>query len=163
MAEYCLYKWTFPNDKVYVGISSDVAQRWSGDGRNYRSQEVYKYIEEFGWENIAREILLSLPPTEENIATIRRLEREFILAYGDRCYNQPQYEITSYLVVDGTRKPTSEWCAEYGIDRGKVMRRIHRWGLSPKQALTFPPVPNRDGYAKDPMRYWRDCGCFDEK
>jgi hypothetical protein len=161
--KYYLYRWTFPNGKVYVGISFDVSVRWSGNGRNYRYQEVYQYIEEFGWENIKREVLLCLPDTEENVTAIRRLEQEFIHAYGDRCYNQTQYAIQSYLTVDGVRKPTKDWCEEYGIARGKVMRRISRWGLTPKQALTFPPVPNRCGYNRDPMRYWREQGCFDEE
>ncbi len=44
---------------------------------------------------------------------------------------------TIYKVVDGVKKPLSEWCREYGINNGVVHRRL-RSGWPIKKALTKP-------------------------
>lgn len=50
---YSVYMHKFPNGKVYVGITSKpLEERWGTDGRNYRSQFVYKAIQKYGWDNI---------------------------------------------------------------------------------------------------------------
>lgn len=73
---------------------------------------------------------------------------------GGQCYRTK-----SCWEIDGISKPVLEWCEEYKIGYGQVLRRMER-GLSVKQALTFPRVPN--GWKKRPMEYWRECGCFKE-
>lgn len=156
-----LYRLTFPDGMVYIGIAFDVERRWANGGVHYRSQKVYPHIAACGWENIKKDVIIHIPIERNGTEIIRKMERELILAYGNRCYNQPQYEIKSYLTVNGETKPTRDWCAEYGISPGKVIRRISRWGLTPIQALTFPSVPN--GYNRRPMEYWRKSGCFDKE
>lgn len=67
MKKYILYKHTFPNGKVYIGITSkNTAElRWK-KGRGYLTQEkMAKAIKEFGWDNIKHEILLSDIPEEK--------------------------------------------------------------------------------------------------
>lgn len=56
---YCVYKHTFPNDKVYIGITSmNPLKRWAS-GKGYRNQpRVYNAILKYGWPNIKHEILL---------------------------------------------------------------------------------------------------------
>ena len=53
-----LYKLTFPNGMVYIGVSQNVTSRWFGDGSHYKGQKVWEAIQEFGWDNIEKELLL---------------------------------------------------------------------------------------------------------
>lgn len=181
-----LYKLTFPNGMVYIGIAYDAKERWANDGLHYQGQKVYEYIEKFGWKNIKREILVHIPFSDSgkgwlwNNDTLRRLERELIHAYGDRCYNlqasksfhvdvarrareKGNYAPQIWWEIDGVCKPAKEWCSDYGKSYGVAKNRMERYGLTPKQALTFPTVPSKGGYNRDPVRYWRECGCFDKE
>lgn len=55
---YSVYKHTFPNGKVYIGITmTDPRKRWNG-GSGYRKQpKIYNAIQYYGWRNIAHEVL----------------------------------------------------------------------------------------------------------
>lgn len=57
--DYCVYKHTFPNGKVYIGITSKKPEkRWRKDGKGYTGQKhVYNAIKKYGWDNIKHEIL----------------------------------------------------------------------------------------------------------
>ena len=57
---YCVYKHTSPEGKVYIGITSkdNPEHRWGRDGLYYRQNvQFYKDIERFGWDNFKREIV----------------------------------------------------------------------------------------------------------
>ena len=59
MKNYKVYKHTFPNAKVYIGITSykNVNYRWQ-NGKGYKTQEfMRKAIEKYGWDNIKHEVL----------------------------------------------------------------------------------------------------------
>lgn len=64
---YCVYIHTFPNGKVYVGITGDPPhRRWKSDGYGYHSQRViYNAIKKYGWDNIDHEIVASNLTKEE--------------------------------------------------------------------------------------------------
>lgn len=51
---YYVYMHVFPNDKIYVGITSkEPEKRWLKDGYGYRNQQVvYSAIKKYGWNNI---------------------------------------------------------------------------------------------------------------
>ena len=51
---YYVYMHVFPNDKIYVGITSkEPKKRWLKDGYGYRNQQlVYSAIKKYGWNNI---------------------------------------------------------------------------------------------------------------
>lgn len=71
---HCVYRFTFPNGKVYIGQtkSGNHEKRWSG-GRGYQSSgKVYGAILLYGWQNIKREILYDGLTQEE--ATAREIE-----------------------------------------------------------------------------------------
>lgn len=63
---YSVYIHTFPNGKVYIGITmQDTYRRWGKKGRNYRGQIVYKAIEKYGWENVKHEVIIDNLSKEE--------------------------------------------------------------------------------------------------
>lgn len=58
--------------------------------------------------------------------------------------------------IDGETKTITEWCEQYGRSRGSVIGRINRYGFTPKQALTLPPVPCN--FSRKPIEYWQSLG-----
>lgn len=58
MNNYLVYKHTAPNNKVYIGITSqNPSRRWQ-KGRGYIHNEYfYRAILKYGWDNISHEIL----------------------------------------------------------------------------------------------------------
>lgn len=153
-----LYRMTFPNGMVYIGTAWDIASRWANRGSQYRGQRVWDAIQEFGWENIKREILLYIPYNGKRDDLIREEERRLIRAYADRCYNRQCTESfhkevaqtnrdrgncapKHYWEIGGVTKPAMVWCEERGVTYTRMKRIIDRYGLSPEQALALPPVP----------------------
>ena len=58
---YTVYKHTFPNNKVYIGITSQtVTRRWR-NGEGYRNKQllVYRAILKYGWDNIKHDVLFT--------------------------------------------------------------------------------------------------------
>ena len=56
-----LYRLTFPNGKVYIGVTSNIHQRWISQGAAYKGSVVGEAIQQFGWDNVKKEVLLHLP------------------------------------------------------------------------------------------------------
>ena len=57
---WCVYKHTSPSSKVYIGVTNNINQRWSGNGRKYKgSTRIHNAIKKYGWENFKHEILFS--------------------------------------------------------------------------------------------------------
>lgn len=56
---YCIYKHTAPNGKVYIGITSRKPHvRWGVAGNKYKNNKhFYNAIQKYGWDNIKHEIL----------------------------------------------------------------------------------------------------------
>lgn len=89
---YIVYKHTFPNDKVYIGITCiDVSNRWR-DGKGYKTQKLMlRAILKYGWENIKHEILFENLTKEE----AEQKEIELIAKYQS---NNPEF---GYNVENG--------------------------------------------------------------
>lgn len=86
MKKYKVYKHIFPNNKIYIGITSykNVNQRWKC-GVGYINQPVMKNaINKYGWENIKHEILFDNLTKEE----AEQKEIELIAFYKS---NEKQY------------------------------------------------------------------------
>lgn len=84
---YSVYKLTFPNGNIYIGITCGCPEtRWAnGDGYKY-NLEMYKAIQHFGWDNIQKEIIYSgLSNFEAN-----SIESNLIKQYSETCelYNK---------------------------------------------------------------------------
>lgn len=68
------------------------------------------------------------------------------------------YECKIYWEIDGVRKPAKVWCYEYHQTYSKVTGRVAKYGMTPKEALTFPPVPK--GMNRRPVEYWESQGFY---
>lgn len=105
---YIVYKHTFPNNKVYIGITCiGPSNRWR-DGKGYYTQLVYRAILKYGWDNIKHEVLFENLTKEE----AEKKEIELIAEYKS---NQREfgYNVESGGNVKGkcseeTRKKMSE-------------------------------------------------------
>lgn len=58
MKDYCVYKHTSPNGKIYIGITSkNPLKRWS-NGKGYKNNCHFTYaINKYGWNNFKHEIM----------------------------------------------------------------------------------------------------------
>lgn len=83
--KWCVYKHTFPNNKVYIGITTkNPLYRWN-NGKGYQTQKfMNKAIEKYGWDNIKHEILYNFLSEEE----ANQKEIELIEFYKS---NNPKY------------------------------------------------------------------------
>ena len=95
MQKYTVYKHTTPNDKVYIGITCRLKQRWSRNGFYYTGQYFGKAILKYGWDNIKHEILYSGLTKEEAC----QKEIELIARYKS---NNPEF---GYNVAPGGEIP----------------------------------------------------------
>ena len=74
---YVVYEFTFPDGKKYYGSTVDTGVRWKG-GTGYKTQEVGKAIEKYGWDNVEKKIIAE-NLTKQNASLI---ERTLIKATG---------------------------------------------------------------------------------
>ena len=77
---YYVYKHTSPNNKVYIGITSQMPQRrWKDDGSGYRNNMYFwRAIQKYGWNNFKHEVLYKNLTKEEAC----KKEKELILYYN---------------------------------------------------------------------------------
>jgi predicted GIY-YIG superfamily endonuclease len=65
MKNYVVYVHIFPNNKKYVGITSqDVNRRWK-NGKGYQNQIINSAIQKYGWHNTEHKILYTNLTKEE--------------------------------------------------------------------------------------------------
>lgn len=63
---YCVYKHSFPNGKIYIGITSTLPCRRWHRGLGYKEQPyIFHAILKYGWDNIKHEILFDGLTKEE--------------------------------------------------------------------------------------------------
>lgn len=85
---YCVYRHTFPNGKVYIGITCQKPhERWC-NGTGYKHQKlVYRAILRYGWENVEHDVIACDLTHDQATA----MEIELIQAYDstnpERGYN----------------------------------------------------------------------------
>lgn len=67
MNNYTVYKHTFPNKKIYIGITrQEINKRWGKNGNCYKKQKQMKNaINKYGWGNILHEVLFTNLTKEE--------------------------------------------------------------------------------------------------
>lgn len=77
MGQYCVYEFTFPDNKKYYGSTVNTSIRWK-NGEGYNTQIVGQAIKKFGWENVEKRIIAE-NLTKQNASLI---ERTLIKATG---------------------------------------------------------------------------------
>ena len=104
---YSVYKHTFPNEKVYIGITCRKPKsRWGLNGNGYKLQSlVYNAIQKYGWDNIKHEVLFINLTKEEAEQKEIELIREYKSNNIDFGYNISD---GGHIVSDDTRKRISE-------------------------------------------------------
>lgn len=163
-----VYRLTFPNGMFYFGSTYSVEERWGDNGTHYRGQPVYEAIERYGWDNIKKEVLLYL---SNNDTLVKEVELALIKDNMSQCYNaqcnvewdkeHPKKKAntatyTHVWTIDGVTMTAREWCKEYGKSYAATVGRGGAYGMTPKEALTFPPVPK--GMTKNALEYWKSLG-----
>lgn len=169
--KWCVYKHTFPDGKVYIGITkNDPKKRWA-NGLGYKGQSVYNEIEKYGWKNIKHKVIVE----GLNEFQAETIEKELIKAYGENAHNnryakpsplkgkRPNREYSrSVWTINGETKSIDEWCKFYNVPRCRVHKNINKYGFTPLQALTFPPIPKYGGWNRDPIGYYKSMGLLEE-
>lgn len=81
---YKVYLLTFPNNKIYIGMTGqDENKRWQeGKGYSY-NKEMYDDIIKFGWNNIKKNVLYKNLSQEE----AKEKEKELIIHYKSHLKN----------------------------------------------------------------------------
>ena len=91
-----IYKFTFPDGKVYIGqTGQDLDKRWS-NGEGYKGQPVYVPITLAGWDNIKKEILHTNLTTEQ----ANKLEQYYIHHFNSI---QNGYNISTAIYANSRR------------------------------------------------------------
>lgn len=135
-----VYKHTFPNGKVYIGIADDYYSRWN-DGRGYKDNApMYEDIKKYGWNGITHEILKECDTRKE----AEQLEQQLIIAYRseDKDYGYNRTNYTEHLLnltprVIGKKevkvkciktvtqqKQSHEWLVDMVSDTVKTIHRM---------------------------------------
>lgn len=105
---FYVYIHTFPNKKVYIGIThQNPNRRWRNNGEGYRKQNfIYNAIKKYGWENVKHEILYTNLTKEEaeqkEIELIAKYQSNnekygYNIANGGNC-NESMSEKTKELI-----------------------------------------------------------------
>lgn len=79
---YCVYKHTAPNGKVYIGQTKQKPNARFQNGEGYKECPFfYKAIKKYGWENISHEILYD----GLSAAQASKIEKEQIKKFNSNC------------------------------------------------------------------------------
>lgn len=131
--EYCVYKHTAPNGKVYIGQTCKIpSSRWS-NGNGYKGNPYFwNAIQKYGWDSFKHEILYDGLTKEE--ADFKEIE---MIAYYDSTNREYGYNISiggssgtsGFKFSDESRKKMSD--SHKGIGRSKDCienwRKTHEW------------------------------------
>ena len=81
--KFVVYKHTSPNEKVYIGITSQKLNRRFRDGKGYyNNKHFYNAIKKYGWDNFSHEVLFDNLTEEE-----AKLMEQFYIALYDSFKN----------------------------------------------------------------------------
>ena len=109
-----VYKLTFPNGKAYIGSSVNIKVRWAnGKGYDFDNAPVGKAIQEYGWENVNKEILY----VSDDIEELHLMEGIYIEKYRttdpEFGYNMMGKDGNINAISDALRVKFSEGMKEY--------------------------------------------------
>lgn len=88
---YYIYVHTSPNGRKYIGMTTNIKNRWKVN-RYKCNKQFYDDIIKYGWDNIEHEILA----TTNYGWLARKIERDMILRYKDVRYNTTNFKYDNY-------------------------------------------------------------------
>lgn len=103
--KYCIYKHTFPNNKVYIGITQQEPEKRWKKGLGYDSHQILmkRAIKKYGWNNIKHEILFK--NLSKNDACKKEIE---LITLYDSTNKQKGYNVSQGGEGTIGVKPTEE-------------------------------------------------------
>lgn len=136
---YTVYCLRFPNNKMYIGITSkDPTERWHNGHGYHHSQVMSRAIKKYGWENVDKEILLTGLTKEEATSIEIGLIKQYQLTNHDHGYNTsiggelgPTLDVADELVeLWNTGMTCTEIATFTHHDRHVVARILKESGVS---------------------------------
>ena len=129
---YCVYKHTSPNGKVYIGLTGrNPSKRWNaGHGYRHSNPHFWNAIQKYGWSNITHEILAT-GLTKEQASD---MERFFIALYNstDKRYGYNKTYGGEYGAI-----PTEEIKLKFSGKNHWAAKRIEQYSLNGDYIKTF--------------------------
>jgi group I intron endonuclease len=108
----CLYKITFPNGKVYIGVTSDFERRMRAHAKSGITplHPVNRAVAKFGWENVKTQIL-AIGPQEYiyDLESLAILNFVSLVPYGYNasCGGPPQTSMSGLKHSEETKRKIS--------------------------------------------------------
>lgn len=131
--KYCVYKHTSPSNKVYIGITKNLKQRWGANGKHYiKNNHFVRAINKYGWDNFKHEILFNNLTINE--AKSKEIE---LIAYYDSTNPTKGYNISlgGDIMSESSKKKLSKILKEKGLSDKKLelirnnSRKINQYDL----------------------------------
>ena len=114
MDNYCVYRHTAPNGKMYVGITKqNPTARWANGNGYSRQPYFFNAIKKYGWNNFKHDILLKDLTIEQASWVEKVLIEYWALNNREYGYNYESGGTKGYYISEETRHKKSE------IMRGK--------------------------------------------
>ena len=140
--DYFVYMHVFPNDKVYIGITSQnpPEKRWLDSGVGYKPQpRMWRAIQKYGWENVEHIIIARYV----NIETAKNMEIDLIAMY-DSTNRKHGYNASpgGWIMGEESKKKLSESC------KGRVVTKETREKMS-KSLKGRKPSPKSIEHIKE--------------
>lgn len=130
---YYVYKHTSPSNKVYIGITKNIKQRWGANGKHYIKNEYFtRAINKYGWNNFKHEILF------DNLSINEAKQKEIeLIAYYDSTNPSKGYNISlgGDIMSESSRIKLSNSLKEKGLSDKKLKmirnnsRKINQYDL----------------------------------
>lgn len=156
---YIVYKHIFPNNKIYIGITSQTPKNRFDNGNGYKTNPMKRAIKKYGWENVRHEILF------ENLtkAQAEQKEIELIKQFNSNNikfgYNVAKggHSNNGYKHTEKTKRKMSEW------HKGKTFSKETKLKMSLHQIehlenKTFGRLKVINYFHKN-NRVWWHCVC----
>lgn len=114
--KYVVYQITFPNNKKYIGFSSNIIRRWKGPSEYSTQPLISRAIAKYGWENLIKEVIF----VSDNKQAALDKEAELI-----EKYNLLNFDY-GYNMVPGGRDPPHNTYNNLSDEKKQEWKEKHR-------------------------------------
>lgn len=165
---YCVYMHTFPNGKVYIGITSqEPERRWRNDGSGYKGTSlINNAIKKYGWENVKHNILFSGLNKEqaeakeiELIAQYKSNQRKFgynIKQGGDIHNGFTLTEETRRKMSEARKGKKNQWYGKHlPEDVRQKLSIAHKGKTISREAIMRGAAKRKGGNAWNARKVWQ--------